>query len=1218
MALVDFDEVFIQHAVQNGYVSVTDVEACRQEQAKKGKAGQRYYLGQLLIQKRLISCEDFLKIENKLEHKIYECAHCKARYARKDVQKAGFRCSGCGKKVKIQGRGLLTMAEILASRDPRDLTISLASPPTDPARTRTSSRRKGERSSGRKRRQTKKKLNREVLEVDSGDLSALDRYEIIEELGRGGMGVVFKARQSDMERECALKVIKAGPNVPEIQINRFVQEGKSAARLNHPNIIQIYDCGRFKDMFFVAMEYVPGQSLQQRLAEKGRLPVAVAVPFYQGLLAAVGYAHENGVIHRDIKPANILITEDRGRAKLIDFGLAKDTDQGLGLTQEGQILGSPFYLSPEQTRGKSKDVDGRADIFALGVILYEILTGQRPFSGRSAAEVYSKILHGRPTPPAVLEPEVDQELQAIVLKALEKDKRDRFQTTAEMSLRLEQYFEARSETSTAKGSDQTKRMRSVSSKISRAGGRTGRTRSAQGRVSATGRSGRGSARARSGGTGKHRSVRAEPQRHDPSQSASRVPLFLGVGLAAAVGVALVALLGRGPSGSEVAGNHSASPTPSASASPNPTQEPGPSASPTEDQRSPAQKRYEEAEQYLVDNPGDFLGALPLFQEVADQVGNKRWAEKASSRLNDLANSLLKKAREVADQAQARAQRGRIVEALELIDTARKRYGDVKGVTDLFDRRRLLVEQEAVEQAGKIAERATKLAASGDRKTALKIIQDYEETGVEAADQKVLDTLEALKPKEAPPPQDPGEARREIVALLRSLPKLISTRRYDEVEKLLTKARSHSMADEARSVIDRRTLELELARRVFEGAINAGKAAVGVTLTLNGMRGKVKRFDGKRVWLDLKKGGTTEYAFADLEPQHIAALFGATDKGKRDHLARAVFLLVSGKAEAAKVQFLVAKKKGQDLGTFALDLAAIGGAPPNAGGGGERVARDTEMVLVPGGTFRMGLSRIVETQRDESPAREVTLSAFQIDRYEVSNRQYAQFLVWLAKHKKKAHRFCSDKEPPDKDHTPMGWGDARYRGDSFPVVGVDWYDAYGFARWAGKRLPTEAEWERASRSTDGRMFPWGSEFEPERLQYAETLFRRPIRSDADVSAFVEWVQTADRHLTASVNATQRGRSQEGLHHMSGNAAEWVADRYQRDYYKQAVEREWNKNPLGPTQGAQRVLRGGSWLDPSPLGLTGTARSPESPTVRRPWYGFRCALDEGRKPHKRLKD
>src|SRR5581483_3324805 len=208
--------------------------------------------------------------------------------------------------------------------------------------------------------------------------------------------------------------------------------------LNHPNIVSIYDFGRFRDMFYIAMEFIDGRPLAKVIAEE-KLPLEKGVGIACDVLDAISYAHAKGVIHRDLKPQNILIERERGRGRLIDFGLAKDYTAGLGLTQTGQILGSPFYLSPEQTRGESRNVDPRSDVFAMGVILYEMITKTRPFTGRSAAEVYAKILKERPAPPSAVEPDVDSALQSLVLRALEKKPEDRFQSAEEFQKALRDY-----------------------------------------------------------------------------------------------------------------------------------------------------------------------------------------------------------------------------------------------------------------------------------------------------------------------------------------------------------------------------------------------------------------------------------------------------------------------------------------------------------------------------------------------------------------------------------------------------------------------------------------------------------------------------------------------------------------------------------------------------------------------------------------------------------
>jgi serine/threonine-protein kinase len=270
-----------------------------------------------------------------------------------------------------------------------------------------------------------------VVQEVSQSKPRLGRYEILEELGRGAMGIVYKGRDPKLDRLTAIKTIRFTDDFDEDQAakirEQFYREAEVVAKLSHPNIVTIYDVGEDLDLSYLAMEYLEGESLEAYARKEQLLPIRKTIDVTSQVCDALAYAHGHGIVHRDIKPANIMILKN-GLVKVTDFGIARATASSK--TRTGVIKGTPYYMSPEQISGMK--VDGRSDIFSLGIVFYQLLTGELPFGGENLAAIMYQITTVEPEPPTKYNPKIYKAAVAILNRALEKSLESRYPTAKQM------------------------------------------------------------------------------------------------------------------------------------------------------------------------------------------------------------------------------------------------------------------------------------------------------------------------------------------------------------------------------------------------------------------------------------------------------------------------------------------------------------------------------------------------------------------------------------------------------------------------------------------------------------------------------------------------------------------------------------------------------------------------------------------------------------------
>jgi len=276
------------------------------------------------------------------------------------------------------------------------------------------------------------------VQLPVGDLPrTFGQYELLSEIGRGGMGVVYCARQEGLDRTVAVKMILAGHLASPEHVRRFHSEAKAAAKVRHPNVVHIHEVGQLHGQDYFAMDYIEGDSLAERIG-KGPVDVSTAVELVGAVARAVEHLHRRGIVHRDLKPSNILL-DGSGQPYVTDFGLAKVFGPGSEKTATGVVTGTPSYMSPEQASGRSAEVGPGADIYSLGVILYELLTGRPPFRGENPLDTLMGVLGREPTLPRRLNPRIPHSLELVCLKCLAKSPDDRYASADALADDLERF-----------------------------------------------------------------------------------------------------------------------------------------------------------------------------------------------------------------------------------------------------------------------------------------------------------------------------------------------------------------------------------------------------------------------------------------------------------------------------------------------------------------------------------------------------------------------------------------------------------------------------------------------------------------------------------------------------------------------------------------------------------------------------------------------------------
>jgi predicted Ser/Thr protein kinase len=425
------DKLFGNLVLEYRLASDADVASAAEEQKRLEQSGKKLRLGQILIMRGSITAAQVKNLIELQKKKTIICPSCKSQ-----VNVSGMtpgeaaKCPSCGT--------VLVPAPLLAAIG--DGTPGIFTPePVTPSL----------KSQNRMGRISNPVLGQNLPELKAGD--EFGNFQIIEKIARGGMGVIYKAKQMGLDRVIALKTLAAGKTATAKQLAFFYHEAQAVAKLKHPNIVLVFDVGQVSGEHFISMEFILGESLS-RLIAAGTLDPLRAARIARDAAAALSYANLNGVLHRDVKPGNIMIEKNTARVLITDFGIATFRSSELdGKDKSASAVGTPPYMAPEQAdpTGALGAVDAQSDLYSLGVVLYEMLAGVPPWRGASSIELVNKMLHESPKKPSEIRPEIPEQLENICLKAIAREKKNRYAAWEEFTYDLDDFINRKPESPVA-------------------------------------------------------------------------------------------------------------------------------------------------------------------------------------------------------------------------------------------------------------------------------------------------------------------------------------------------------------------------------------------------------------------------------------------------------------------------------------------------------------------------------------------------------------------------------------------------------------------------------------------------------------------------------------------------------------------------------------------------------------------------------------------------